>query len=223
MGTVVGVPGADLFEALLPQSELARTVGRFDGDVGDMVQQSVRATERAFGELDACDALLARATARGRTLAEDIGRLASEENEQDIPCLLDALKKLADEIQRSEETRRLLTRILGRDEPAARRTAPVPHLSEEQLPPVPSVYDEKPADAGGQPGGPELMAGFVPRLKAVHAERIRRTSSHLLATVRRMAGPQLADPAFVHESLVEADLTFELWRRCLADRRLDLD
>ncbi|WP_156178547.1 hypothetical protein [Saccharothrix sp. ST-888] len=223
MGTVAGVPGADLFETLLPQSELARAVGRFDGDVCDLVQQSVRAAERAFGELDACDALLDRATAQGRALAEDLGRLAAVENEQDIPCLLDALKQLADEVQRSEETRRLLTRILGRGEPEARWTAPVPHLSEEQLPPVPSVYDEKPAGSVDQPGGPELMAGFAPRLEAAHAERIRQTSSHLLATVRRMAGPELADPAFVHESLVEADLTFELWRRCLADRRLDLD
>ncbi|GAA2242646.1 hypothetical protein GCM10010430_25300 [Kitasatospora cystarginea] len=223
MGTVMSTPGGDLFGAPLPESDLARGADRFEGDAHERLRQSLRAVERAFGELDACDAVLDRATARGRELAGELGRLVAAESEQDVPPLLDALKELADEVQRSEESRRVVGRILGQDEPAARPGAPVPHLPEEQLPPVPSVYDEQPARSDGPKGVSGLLAEFEPRLRVAHAERIRQAADHLVGTVRRLVGPEFIDTGFVHDSLVEADLTFELWRRCLADRRLDLD
>ncbi|MGK4583984.1 hypothetical protein [Kitasatospora sp. HPMI-4] len=219
----MSTPGGDLSEEPQSGSEPGGAAGRFEGEAHERLRQSVQAAERAFGELAACDAALDRAAVRGRALSEDLARLVAAEDEQDVPPLLDALKELADEVQRSEETRRLVSRILGQDGPAERPGVPVPHLSEEQLPPVPSVYDERTAEFGDLPGASELMATLAPRLRAAHAERIRQTADHLVKTVRRLAGPELIDTGFVHDSLVEADLTFELWRRCLADRRLDLD
>ncbi|MFH8409840.1 hypothetical protein ACH4FX_34435 [Streptomyces sp. NPDC018019] len=202
-------------------SELARAIGRFDGDTSAMVTAAVRTAERAFKELDACYDVIDKASETGQAIAARLGALLTAEAEEDIGPELDALEAVSDRVRDTDRARLLLHRVLGQEEAAKRALPAVCRLAASDLPSLPSSYTD---DAGFD----DLMAmaareeELAPRLREVHAERLRRVAAHLVRVVEQAAARGFADEAFARETLQEAHRAYELWLHCLAERRRDL-
>ncbi|MFD5463214.1 hypothetical protein ACFWIQ_10375 [Kitasatospora sp. NPDC127059] len=209
------------FAALMPRREFVRAVGRFDGDATAMLRQSVQAAGRAFDELGVCDEVLDRAATEGMAVTEELGRCLVAENEHEVPRLIDRLQELADRVRRSEGTRAVVSRILGQAEQPEPSVRAVPHLAEEQLPRVPTLYDE---EDGEHYGDLERMLKVrAERLpERAHAERVEQVARHLTAVAAQMAEQGFVDRAFTAAALKEARSACDLWSRCLAERRRDL-
>lgn len=130
----MGVRTEELLSAVsISVSELVQAAGRFESDTASMVRASVDSAGRAFAELDACDAVIDRASEEGAGIAQRVRRLLGAEA-GDVPAQLDALAGLAEEVRRSRETRRVINRVLGRDEIDEAAMEPVPRLTEAGLP-----------------------------------------------------------------------------------------
>lgn len=202
-------------------SELVHAVGRFEGGPAEMVRASVRAAERAFAELDACDAVIDKASESGRSIADRLRAHLATESAADIPAELDELAAIAARVRGTDETRRLLNRVLDKEDRDTFTPAGVAHLTAADLPRLPSAYAEPDdyKDLLAVAGREEQLR---PQLKLVHADRIARTASHLVTVVERVAAAGFIDRRFATESLSEARRAYGLWERCLAERRRDL-
>ncbi|MEU1803018.1 hypothetical protein [Streptomyces sp. NPDC019937] len=212
----------DLLSAVpISVSEVRQAVGGFEGGTADMVLASIRAAERAFAELDRCDAVIDRAAEKGAAAADRLQRLLEAEDQESIPGELAGLEAVAGEVRSGAETRRLMNRALGRDEAAEWAGEGVARLTVGELPVVPSLYDDDTdyADLMAMAGREEELK---PRLRAVHDERIGRVATHLVAVVRQAAKSGFAHGEFARESLREAGRAYGLWGRCLAERKRDL-
>ncbi|MFI0165553.1 hypothetical protein [Streptomyces sp. NPDC017095] len=201
--------------------QLAEAIGRFDGDTSAMVTAAIRTAERAFKELDACYDVIDKASETGKAIAAQLGTLLAAEAEEGIGPELDALEAVSGRVRDTDRTRLLLHRVLGQEE-AAKRTLPaVRRLAVPDLPGLPSSYTD-------EAGFDDLMAmaareeELAPRLREVHAERLRRVAAHLVRVVEQVAATGFADESFARESLQEARRAYELWLQCLAERRRDL-
>ncbi|WP_033325751.1 hypothetical protein [Streptomyces yerevanensis] len=202
-------------------SELVHAVGGFECDPAEMVRASVRTAERAFSELDTCDDVIDKASEAGGKVADRLRVLLSAESAADIPAELEELETVAARVRSTDETRRLLNRVLGREDRDAFTPAAVVRLTAADLPKLPSAYAEPDdfSDLLAVAGREEQLR---PQLKLVHAERIARVASHLVNVVEQVAAVGFADKRFASESLREARRSYELWQRCLAEGRRDL-
>jgi hypothetical protein len=218
-----GKPGAEALPAALGMSlsELVHAVGGFEGDPAEMVRASVRTAERAFAELDACDDVIDKASESGAKVADRLSAHLSAESEADIPAELEELENIAARVRSTDETRRLLNRVLGREDRDASTPAAVVHLTADDLPKLPSAYAEADdyTDLLAVAGREEQLR---PQLRLVHTERLTRVASHLVTVVEQVASAGFADKQFAGASLREARHAYELWQRCLAERRRDL-
>jgi len=202
-------------------SELMQAVGRFDGDLTEMVRASVRTAERAFAELDACDDVIDQASETARNAATRLRALLSAESAAGIPTELENLETIAAQVRGTDETRRLLNHVLGREDRDARTPATVVRLTAAGLPPLPSAYaeDDDYTDLIAMAGREEQLR---PRLEQAHARRIGLVAVHLVAVVELAAATGFAEERSAGEALREAWSSYELWQRCLAERYRDL-
>ncbi len=218
-----GKPQAEPLPVALGMSvtELVQAVGGFECDPAEMVRASVRTAERAFAELDACDDVIDKASEAGGKVAGRLRVHLSAEAAADIPAELEELETVAAGVRSTDETRRLLNRVLGRENRDAFTPVAVVRLTADGLPKLPSAYAEPDdySDLLAVAGREEQLR---PLLKLVHAERIVRVASHLVTVVDQVASVGFADKRFAGESLREAWHSYELWQRCLAERRRDL-
>ncbi|MFG3056912.1 hypothetical protein ACGFZP_38990 [Kitasatospora sp. NPDC048239] len=210
-----------LFMALMPRKDFVRAAGRFEGDATAMLRQSVQTAGRAFDELDACHEVLDRAATEGQALAAELARLLAAEDEKGVARLVDLLKDLAAEVRRSEEIRVVVSRILGQAEQPAGSRPPVPHLTEQELPRIPTLYDDE--DGEHYTSLQSMLDARAERLpERAHAERLAQVVGHLHAVVARTVEQGFADGVFATASLEEACSAQRLWLRCLAQRCRDL-
>ncbi|MEV2210408.1 hypothetical protein AB0H86_02620 [Streptomyces sp. NPDC050997] len=218
-----GKPQAEALPAALGMSvsELVHAVGGFECEPAEMVRASVRTAERAFAELDACDDVIDRASEIGGKVADRLRVHLSAESAAEIPAELVELETVAARVRSTDETRRLLNRVLGREDRDAFAPMAVVRLTADDLPKLPSAYTEPDdyTDLLAVAGREEQLR---PQLKLVHADRIVRVASHLVTVVEQVAAVGFADRRFAGESLREARRSYELWQRCLAERRRDL-
>ncbi|WAL98854.1 hypothetical protein [Streptomyces sp. Je 1-369] len=216
-------PQAEALPAALGMSvsELMHAVGGFDCDPADMVRASVRTAERAFAELDVCDDVIDEASEAGGTIVDRLRAHLSAESAADIAVELRELDTVAARVRSTDETRRLLNRLLGREDRGASAPATVVRLAPGDLPALLSVYAESDdySDLLAVAGRGEQLR---PQLKRVHADRLVRVASHLVAVVERVSAVGFADKHLADESLREARRSYELWQRCLEERRRDL-
>ncbi|MGI5192764.1 hypothetical protein ACQEVY_03740 [Streptomyces sp. CA-288835] len=221
--TAAGKPQAEALPAALGMSvsELVHAVGGFEGDPAEMVRASVRTAERAFAELDACDDVIDKASEDGGEIADRLRTHLSAESVADVPAELKELATVAARVRSTDETRRLLNRVLGREDRDAFTPAAVVPLTADALPRLPSAYAEPDdyTDLFAVAGREEQLR---PQLRLVHTDRITRAASHLVTMVERVAATGFVDKRFTAESLREAHRAYELWERCLAERRRDL-
>ncbi|MFJ6379301.1 hypothetical protein ACIQI7_04735 [Kitasatospora sp. NPDC092039] len=209
------------FAVLMPRRDFLRAAGRFDGDATAMLRQSVETAGRAFDALDACHEVLDRATMKARSIAEELGRCLVAENEHEVPRLLFRLQGLADRVRQSEEIRAVVSRILGQGEQAPVASRTVPHLAEEQLPRVPTLYEEE--DGAHYEDLASMLEAKAERLpERAHAERAAQVARHLTTVVADMVEQGFVDEEFTAAALKEARSACALWSRCLAERRRDL-
>ncbi|WP_435058575.1 hypothetical protein [Streptomyces sp. bgisy060] len=205
----------------MTSAQLARAVGRFDGDTPAMVKAAVHTAGRVFSELDACDDVIDEASETGRRVAERLRTLLAAEATGDVVRELDALEAVSVLVRSTDHTRRLLQRVLGREDPAPRALPAVRRLAGADLPALPSSY----ADEAGYD---DLMAmaaredELAPELQRAHAERLGTVAAHLVRVVEQAAAVGFADEVFAEESVREAHRAYELWARCLEERRRDL-
>jgi hypothetical protein len=218
-----GKPQAEALPTALGMSvsELVQAVGGFECDPAEMVRASVRTAERAFAELDACDDVIDKASEAGGRIADRLRVHLSEESVADIGAELEELERVAAQVRNTDETRRLLNRVLGKEERDAFTPAVVVRLTADDLPKLPSAYAEADdyTDLLAVAGREEQLR---PQLELVHAERIVRVASHLVTVVEQVAAAGFADSRFAGESLLEAQRSYALWRTCLAESRRDL-
>ncbi|MDH6625686.1 hypothetical protein M2271_003497 [Streptomyces sp. LBL] len=224
-GTTVpaGKPQAEALPAALGMSvsELVHAVGGFECDPAEMVRASVRTAERAFAELDACDHVIDEASEVGRKVADRLRVHLMAESAAEIPAELTELETVAARVRSTDETRQLLNRVLGREDRDASAPMAVVRRTADDLPKLPSAYTEPDdyTDLLAVAGREEQLR---PQLKLVHADRIARVATHLVTVVEQVAAVGFADKEFAGESLREAQRSYELWQRCLAERRRDL-
>lgn len=207
---------------LMPESEILAAVGRFEGDPPAMLRQSVRTAERAFRLLDECDDVLDHASEEALAVVLRLGPALDAENAEAVPAMLAELRGIATTVSLSEPKRQLVNQLLGLDRPAApdvgdRRPPTMP-----ALPRVPSVYDGQAPDTDDLLAMSEAHADFVPKLREVHAERIRLVSSHLVGLLTHEAGTGFADHTSTANAFAEAERAYLVWRQCLAERARDL-
>ncbi len=107
-----------------------------------MVRASVRASGRAFAELDACDDVIDKASEAGAKVADRLRAHLSAESEADIPAELAELEDIAARVRTTDETRRLLNRVLGREDRDTSTPVTVIRLTADDLPQLPSAYAE---------------------------------------------------------------------------------
>ncbi|TGN76666.1 hypothetical protein E5083_15925 [Streptomyces bauhiniae] len=202
-------------------SELVQAVGGFEGGPAEMVRASVRTAERAFAELDACDDVIDKASEAGRKIADRLRVHLSAESVDATHAELVKLESAATEVRNTDEIRRLLNRVLGREDRGAFTSPAVVRLTVDDLPKLPSAYAEPDdyTDLLAVAGREEQLR---PQLKRVHAERIARVASHLVTVVERAAAAGFADRRFAGDSLREAQYAFTLWQRCVTESRRDL-
>ncbi|MFE0701405.1 transposase [Streptomyces sp. NPDC058872] len=78
----------------------------------------------------------------------------------------------------------------------------------------------------GQRKSVEPMAAredeLAPELRRAHAERLGTVAAHLVRVVEQAAAVGFADEVFAEGSVREAHQAYELWARCLEERRRDL-
>ncbi|MFD8538983.1 hypothetical protein [Streptomyces rubrogriseus] len=202
-------------------SELVQAVGGFEGDPAEMVRASVRTAKRAFAELDACDDVIDKASVAGGKIADRLRVHLSEQSVADVRAELEELERVAARVRGTDETRRLLNRVLGKEERDAFTPAVVVRLTADDLPRLPSAYAEADdyTDLLAVAGREEQLR---PQLELAHAKRIVRVASHLVTVVEQVAAEGFADSRFAAESLLEAQRSHALWRTCLAESRRDL-
>lgn len=202
-------------------SELVQAIGGFEGGPAEMILASVRTAERAFAELDACDDVIDKASEAGGKIADRLRALLAAESVDGTRAELVMLESVAAEVRSTDGTRRLLNRVLGREDRGILTASAVVHLTVDDLPKLPSAYAEPDdyTDLLAVAGREEQLR---PELKRVHAERIARVAAHLVAVVEQAAATGFADRRFAGDSLREAQHAFTLWRRCVAESRRDL-
>ncbi|MEU1176884.1 hypothetical protein ABZ464_04410 [Streptomyces sp. NPDC005820] len=208
--------------AAVPMSaaELGAAVGRFESDMAGLLLASVRTAERAFAELDTCEAMINTAAARGQTAAVRLRELLAVEDAERVNAELGALEEAAGDVRRAMADFRLLSHVLGRDMNVEAGRRRVVHLTESGLPPLPSAYREGDfedliaiADRGAQ---------LAPELERAHRERIRTASDHVVEVVRSAAATGFADERFAEDAMDEARRAVRLWKQCLEERRRDV-
>ncbi|MEU9057936.1 hypothetical protein AB0D13_03295 [Streptomyces sp. NPDC048430] len=198
------------------------------GEPGEVLDLALRATQRAFDEIDACNTQLDAASERGKALAREIKDRLSEQDPAAVPALLDELGCLASRVAASEAGRQVVLRILGTDEePEAddARTPPdnhgVPKLTAADLPRVPSLYDAE------QPGYSTLADMMAAQEKAAaqradaHDRRSAVVTAHMAEIVMRMANRSFSNPALNEVALAEVQSAYALWLACADERRRD--
>jgi hypothetical protein len=202
-------------------SELVQAVGGFECDPAEMVRASVRTAERAFAELDACDDVIDEASEAGGKIADRLRVHLSAESVADIRAELEELERVAAQVRSTDETRRLLNRVLGKEDRDASTPSVVVRLTADDLPKLPSAYAEADeyTDLLAVAGREEQLR---PQLELVHAERIVRVATHLVTVVEQVAAAGFADSRFAGESLLETQRSYALWQTCLAESRRDL-
>ncbi|MEU2234615.1 hypothetical protein [Streptomyces vietnamensis] len=212
----------DLLAAIsMTSQQLAEAVGGFEGDPPAMVTAAIHTAGRAFSELDACDAVIDDASEAGRAIADRLGALLATEAGEDVASELDALDTVSARVRGTDQTRILLNRVLGREEPPKGAPPAVRHLAESNLPLLPSSY----ADEEGYDDFMAMSARedeLAPELRETHAKRLAEVAAHLVHVVRQAAAAGFADEAFARESIREARHAHRLWRRCLAERTRQL-
>lgn len=202
-------------------SELVQAVGGFECDPAEMVRASVRTAERAFAELDACDDVIDKASEAGGKIADRLRVHLSAESVADVRAEFEELERIAARVRSTDETRRLLNRVLGKEEQDAFTPAVVVRLTPDDLPRLPSAYAEADdyTDLLAVAGREEQLR---PQLELAHANRIARVATHLVTVVEQVAAAGFADSRFAAESLLEAQRSHALWQTCLAESRRDL-
>ncbi|OKI08110.1 hypothetical protein A6A06_35260 [Streptomyces sp. CB02923] len=201
-------------------SQIVQAVGGFEGDTAAMVRASVRTAERVFATLDTCDDVIDEASATGREAAGRLRELLASESAADVATELEKLEAVAAHVRRTGESRRLMNRVLGREDQDT-PMAGAGRLTMGTLPARPSFFGENDS-------AEDLFAIAMdreqqkPRLKHVHAQRIDHVATHLVAVVTQAAATGFADERAASESLDEARLAFDLWQTCLAERDQDL-
>ncbi|MFJ9647461.1 hypothetical protein [Streptomyces sp. NPDC101206] len=211
-----------LSAASLTHAQLARAVGRFNGDSGAMLNKSVRAAERAFSELDAYDEVIDTASNTGQTVTAQLRDLLTAEAPADIPAHLDALDTAAGTVRATDGPRALLNRILGVEDTAGGTPSTVRSLNWQDLPALPSAYGDEEAPLDNLLAFAARGEELQPRLREAHRARIEQVAAHLVDVVRQAAEAGFADEGFARASLHEARQAYALWLRCLEERRRDL-
>ncbi|MFF2729057.1 hypothetical protein ACFVS9_14280 [Streptomyces sp. NPDC058008] len=205
----------------MTSSQLAEAVGGFEGDTPAMVTAAIHTAGRAFSELDTCDAVMDNASEGGRAIADRLGALLAAEADEDVAGELDALDTVSARVRGTDQTRMLLNRVLGREEPPKGVLPAIRHLAESDLPRLPSSY----ADEEGFDDFVAMSARedeLAPELQETHAKRLDEVAAHLVLVVRQAAAAGFADEAFARESIREARQAHLLWQRCLAERTRQL-
>jgi hypothetical protein len=156
----------------------------------------------------------------GEKIAAELRALLTGEAAEGVAGQLDSLDATVANVRRAMARFRLMSGVLGRDVEMESVPSAVPHLTEADLPALPSAYREGEFD--------DLVAiatretELAPHLEAAHQERVSRIAAHLVAVVRQAAASGFADEQLSREALREARHCFALWQRCLTERRRDL-
>ncbi|MEU8760026.1 hypothetical protein [Streptomyces sp. NPDC048659] len=205
----------------MTREQLAHAVGWFDGDSTAMVREAIHTAERAFAELDRCDAVMDAASETGHEIAGTLRGLLAAEAAADIPAQLSALASTAERVRRTTEIRAVLNRVLGREEADEHRPGPVTRLTRDELPELPSAYraDEEFDDLMGFAAREEELK---PRLRAAHAQRLRQVADHLTDIVEQASRTGFAEEQSARASVEEAGRSYDLWLQCLTERHRDL-
>ncbi|MGW6309521.1 hypothetical protein [Streptomyces niveus] len=200
-----------------------------DGEPGDVLDLALRAAQRAFDEIGACNTQLDTASERGKAIARELEEHLAAGDSAAAPALLDELERLAARVAASEAGRQVVLRILGTDEESGTedaRTPPnncdrVPRLTAAGLPRIPSLYDAE------QPGYSTLTDMMAAQEKTAaqradaHNQRSAVVTTHMAEIVTRMANVSFSDPALNEEALVEVRSAYALWLACADEQRRD--
>ncbi|MFK0256002.1 hypothetical protein [Streptomyces sp. NPDC090445] len=211
-----------LSAASLTPAQLARAVGRFNGDSADMLTKAVRAAARAFSELDAYDEVIDTASHTGQAVAARLRELLTAEASAGIPAQLDALDAAAGTVRATDGPRALLNRILDLEDTAGDTPPAVRSLTWLDLPALPSAYGDEEAPLDNLLAFAARGEELQPRLREAHRARTEQVAAHLVGVVRQAAEAGFADEGFARASLHEARRAYALWLRCLEERRRDL-
>ncbi|WP_405796198.1 hypothetical protein [Streptomyces sp. NBC_01506] len=199
------------------------------GEPGDALDLALRAAQRAFDEIGACNTRLDTALERGKAIAWELEDRLTAGAPAAVPALLDELDRLTAGVAASEAGRRVVLRILGMDEGSGAEdvgTPPsdqdrVPRLTAADLPRIPSLYD---AEQPGYSTLTDMMAAqektAIQRADA-YEQRSAVLASHMAEIVTRMASVSFSDPALNGEALAEVRSAYALWLVCADERRRD--
>ncbi|MEU9730142.1 hypothetical protein [Streptomyces sp. NPDC048002] len=87
----------------------------FGEDTAGMLRASIATMERAFTGLNACDCVFDEAGAHGEVAGERLRQPLAQEAGEEVAAELADLESIADEVQQSVASPRLLNRIVGRE------------------------------------------------------------------------------------------------------------
>lgn len=213
----------ELDTALSRVRDLRRLALWVQGGVGETLDLAVRAAQRAFDEIRACNAVLDRASLRCEEIEETLHVCLTHENAEPIPGLLDELDVLAAEVAESEAIRRVVNRILSQDgdDVPEEEPEPVPVLTAGDLPRVPSLYDSGEPDYGSLTDMWDARESTATERADIHTARIDQVATHLLKAVERLAETSFQDERFARETLAEIRRAYDLWGACVEERRVD--
>ncbi|MEV8291943.1 hypothetical protein ACFWJV_09230 [Streptomyces rochei] len=181
-----------------------------------LLTEAARTAQRAFKEVGAANDVLDDASDLGEDLANALANSLKRQARTEVPALLGALRAQAARVERSETVRTIANRILGNggpDEPDTQ--VPIPALTADLLPHVPSVYDDE-----EEPGA--SLADFWERQERlerlqdrVRRERVEHVATHLLALAEKIVDRAFRDTRFTRAALDEMDRAYALWCVCL--------
>ncbi len=206
-------PGDPLEEAL---ARLRAGVAPTTEDLA-LLTEAARTAQRAFEEIGRANTVLDDASKLGEDIVAALEDGLDRRARTEIPAMLGVLRAQAVRVERSEAVRTVANRILGDthgDESEA--LDPVPALTPDLLPRVPSVYDDEEEEPSNS------LADLWERQKRlervqdrVRQERVQRVAAHLVSLAERIVDCSFADTRFTRAALDEMDRAYTLWCTCL--------
>ncbi|MET8571028.1 hypothetical protein [Streptomyces sp. NPDC004783] len=184
----------------------------------DLLFEAARTVQRAFEEVGRANTVLDEVSDLGEqieaALEHGLGRRARGE----IPVLLSALRAQAARVERSEAVRTVANRILGNDDGDDPESLdPVPALTSDLLPRVPSVYDDEEEPGSSLADLWERQERLERVQDRVRRERVERVAAHLVSLAGKVVDRSFTDTRFTRAALDEMDRAYTLWCACLDD------
>ncbi|MFF8945711.1 hypothetical protein ACF1A5_26200 [Streptomyces sp. NPDC014864] len=189
------------------------------GDLA-LLTMAARTAQRAFEEIDRANTVLDDAAEFGEDIVGGLEDSLNRRARQEIPALLGALRAQAARVERSEAVRTVANRILGNDggDGTEGGLAPVPVLTADLLPGVPSVYDDREKPGNSLADLWEREEQLSPVRHRVLRQRVQRVAAHLVSLADEIVDRSFSDTRFTRAALDEMDRAYALWCACLDER-----